>query len=703
MYFTKKLSSTIGIVFFLILSISTSADAVSTTGDLSSKHVNPTKTLYSLQQDTLPFPPDSIYNYIASRSEYLLDGQKIPSTLAAEQWKEDLDTLSAKIHQRVPYAEAATGGEAFHKKIDSLKQVIPNQTPDQRILSVLNLMSLPASGTGHMGIRTNQRAIGWRTLPVQPYRFADGVYIMILSVGGVPVDSVYRALKPYASSDNQWNSHDVEEDLLSFHWVNQLKALGILKQTDQVPMRIRTQENKVKHINVETMRPDTPAFVRFQLSPSKSPDTPTSLQWSPATSQQDNNEPDYRLSYRDSTDILYLDLNSFGNISEDYTMADMVDSLGTIADNRPIEKVVVDLRTNSGGSNSLGEPLLKLMGSHPKIDKRGTLYTLVSPVTFSAAGMFAMQMERRTKTIFAGENSSFAPNIWGENTLVMLPNSKITARISFHYKSSSMPNDPRSYLKPDLYVPMTSDQHFQNIDSTMIAVRQHDPEPRSTTALSVKDQNQFTGTYKISPIHRAKITSTKDGLHLRVDRGRTIPFIDTELYPLSSNKLATDITNVYLENNPGEAGLMLAWKDTSYAMRPVDSTFTLPLEHIRAGHFNKGVEGFRKAEAEGIKLGSKLTVTPLTDLVNENPLPTWPDSLNEMERAQRALPYTKLATELNPNSWLAHFELAYVYQVLGKDEQMRESAQKSLQLSTARAKRLLEEYLGLEVTANGLK
>lgn len=70
----------------------------------------------------------------------------------------------------------------------------------------------------------------------------------------------------------------------------------------------------------------------------------------------------------------------------------------------------------------------------------------------------AMELERRTKTLFVGTRSSFAPNIWGETTPVLLPNSKITVELSYAYYQGGMPAEPRPHLEPDLRVPLTSGQ-----------------------------------------------------------------------------------------------------------------------------------------------------------------------------------------------------------------------------------------------------
>jgi hypothetical protein len=130
------------------------------------------------QKEDLPIDPDSIYSVISSTSEKLLQGEEIPRELSVAEWRADLDTLAARIKRRMPYADAATGTHHLTRRLDSLKRLVPEQTRDQRILSVKRLVNLPAAGTGHTKMRSDQRALGWRAFPLRLYRFDDGAYVM---------------------------------------------------------------------------------------------------------------------------------------------------------------------------------------------------------------------------------------------------------------------------------------------------------------------------------------------------------------------------------------------------------------------------------------------------------------------------------------------------------------------------------------------
>jgi hypothetical protein len=271
-----------------------------------------------------------------------------------------------------------------------------------------------------------------------------------------------------------------------------------------------------------------------------------------------------------------------------------------------------------------------------------------------------MELERRTKTVFVGEPGAFAPNMWGDTVPFLLPNSKLVGNVSYRYWQASLPDDRRTQLVPDIPVPLTSDQHFSDTDSAMIAVRRHEPAPRELVSLTEAERVSFTGTYRLSPIHRAQVTNTGDGLQVVVDRGRPAsglhPFMESDLYPLSSTRLATDIADVHVRRRSGSNELTLVWKDTTYVLTPGDSTFTLPTEDLRAGRYEQAANRLRRARSQGFKLDSWIT----------SALTARADTLEARGHPEDALRYNRLAVELFPESWRVYSSLAYNYELLGQ-------------------------------------
>jgi hypothetical protein len=611
----------------------------------------------------LPF----LYSQFSPSTEQVIGDQEIPRKLSPDKWQADLDSLAQILHRRLIYVEDAYGSRRLARRVDSLKRIVPEQTRAERILSVAHLLNPPAPGTGHTTLPFIQRPISWRLLPMRIFEFDDGYYVAhakdenlvgneVLAIGDTPADSVAAALAPWG--------------IMSF--VEPLRAIGVVEQAGEIPVRMQASSGSQVIRDVEPKGAWSLSTMLYE----KALQEPVKGKWSPANAHP--RERNYWLSYRDSTDLLYVQFNSVQNASPEWTIADLADSLRAIADTRPLDKVALDLRNNGGGNHDLIEPLVDLFGSHPKIDRPGTLYTLLSRKTFSAAGTLAMELERRTKSVFVGEPGSFAPNMWGDTVSFVLPHSKLVGNVSYRYWQTGLPDEPRTRLVPDLRVPLMSDQHFSGVDSAMIAVREHEPAPREMVSLAKEERAPFTGTYRLSPIHRARVIDTGEELSFRVERGRPKsgphPFIESDLHPLSPTRLATDVSDVYLERRPGSTGLALAWKDTTYALVPVDSGFTLPLEDLQHGRFEQAAERLRTAQASGFKLDSWIT----------GALTTRADTLEEMGRPHDALRPARLAEELFPQSWRARARLGYTYKALGQTNEARRAFRKVQSLNPAR-------------------
>jgi hypothetical protein len=383
-----------------------------------------------------------LYSRFSPSTEQIIGDHEVPRELSSAKWQADLDSLEQILRRRLIYFEDAYGSRRLARRIDSLKRMVPGQTRAERILSVARLLDLPAPGTGHTTLPFIQRPISWRLLPMRIFEFEDGYHVIhakdenlvgnkVLAIGGTPADSVAAALSPWG--------------IMSF--VEPLEAIGVVERGGQIPVRMQAPSGRQVTRNVEPKGAWSLSTVLYE----KSLQEPVRGEWSPANARP--RERNYWLSYRDSTDLLYVQFNSVQNASPEWTIADLADSLRVTADTRPIDKVALDLRNNGGGNHDLIEPLVELLGNHPKIDRPGTLYTLTSRKTFSAAGTLAMELERRTKTVFVGEPGSFAPNMWGDTVPFLLPHSKLVGNVSYRYWQTGLPDEPRTRLVPSFGFP----------------------------------------------------------------------------------------------------------------------------------------------------------------------------------------------------------------------------------------------------------
>jgi len=148
-------------------------------------------------------------------------------------------------------------------------------------------MNYPAPGTGHSGVFPAQRPISWKIVPIQLFAFADGYHTVgamdetligyeVLAVGGMSIDSVAAALAPYVSANNRWKRRLRLSTLLLF--ANPLQAVGVVDQTEDIPVRMRTPEGDVMTRMVKPGGIYSPPT----LSYAQSLEAPVTNEWSPA-------------------------------------------------------------------------------------------------------------------------------------------------------------------------------------------------------------------------------------------------------------------------------------------------------------------------------------------------------------------------------------------------------------------------------------
>ena len=94
--------------------------------------------------------------------------------------------------------------------------------------------------------------------------------------------------------------------------------------------------------------------------------------------------------------------------------------------NRRVRRIVIDIRLNGGGNNTTYWGLISAL-RHPRINRPGKLRVLIGRRTFSAAGNFAADVDKRTRARLFGEPTGGAPSQWGDSAPIELPSLGLVA------------------------------------------------------------------------------------------------------------------------------------------------------------------------------------------------------------------------------------------------------------------------------------
>ena len=142
--------------------------------------------------------------------------------------------------------------------------------------------------------------------------------------------------------------------------------------------------------------------------------------------------------------------------------------LFNIIETQKPEKLIIDLRNNSGGNSAILKPFLeKLRTSY--INKKGSLYVLIGKKTFSSSLMNAIDLKRNYNSILIGESTSGNVNHYGETRGFYLPNSKIIVGYSTKFWENW-----KGYfgpLIPDIPIKYSIENYKNNIDEAIEYVK----------------------------------------------------------------------------------------------------------------------------------------------------------------------------------------------------------------------------------------
>jgi hypothetical protein len=369
----------------------------------------------------------------------------------------DIRTLVAEIEQRHPNPYHAVSRADFHAAADELAAQAPRLTRNQLIVGVMRLIAMLGERDGHSGLFPIQtaHARSLNAYPLRLYRFPDGLYVIraldaslvgakVTAIGGVPAAEVEARVRPLVPGDNDWSRLD---NLPYFVVVAEvLDGLGI-GSTWELELRDGTRRHESPQpISVGSWISSlggswwqgarrAPLYLRLSHVP-------------------------YGLSRIDRGRALYMSYNQTTD------PAFVPRRLVRLARNKRVRRVVVDVRLNGGGNNTTYYGLIQAL-RHPRINRPGKLAVLIGRRTFSAAGNFAGEVDRRTRGRFFGEPTGGAPSQWGDHSAIPLPSLSVNAGTAVEYVGD--PSDTRTSTEPNVPVSVTAADFFAGRDPVLAA------------------------------------------------------------------------------------------------------------------------------------------------------------------------------------------------------------------------------------------
>jgi hypothetical protein len=318
---------------------------------------------------------------------------------------------------------------------------------DQR-LAIAIARLLAGLNEAHTNLVLGSSGIAFARLPLALRWFSDGLFISsavethsrligarVVRIGDATVDEALAALRPFVSAENdQWTREMSQTYLLL---PDLLEAAGLIIDRAIVPLTVVTRGGEEVVVN---MSPTGGVFVPGPLRTYRP--EPLYLR-SPTYNYWFDFLPDSRTLY-----IKYNQCVEMSSIPWSAFLAEMNET----ASAWPVERLVIDLRNNSGGSTRFLRELLALyreaIGSGIVSFPKG-IYGIIGKRTASSAVINAIDLKDAGFTI-VGEATGGKPSSWGEVLNFSLPNSRLIITVSTRFVTT--PGHDEISFPPDVAV-----------------------------------------------------------------------------------------------------------------------------------------------------------------------------------------------------------------------------------------------------------
>ncbi len=460
--------------------------------------------------------------------------------LPNQAWLEDLEVLDNLIKTKHVKPYWVNTESTFEAVLKNAKKLIQQKGVSQEAIALEFLKLIATIKDGHSSLSGSNRYELFGYLPFSAEWFGDKIYIIrahpkykqllgaeITAVNGRPIDKVMELLEMVVPHANTQRFKKFSPYYL--HLPGVLYGLGITSENRKAELTIRAPDGKKQKVKIEDIG-DEEDLLDFIAEPERSlyaqkPDRP------------------YWFKYFKEDSILYLNYNRVTSINEDNVWA-FCERLFQFIEDNPVDKFIVDIRENGGGSNAYSTPIWYGIINNPKINQAGKLFVITGYKTFSAAINFACYLEQKSKALFIGEPVCDHPIHPGDPDSFELPNSKFKINLSQFYHESSFYMDERTTMSPDITVDMSFEEYSRGQNPIIDFVKRY---KKSSPELLKTINPKFLGTYQFSPYEKLDLIKTGDAYAIKIGNQLQSP-----LYLGKNGLLETEIKGLQIDLSSNE-------------------------------------------------------------------------------------------------------------------------------------------------------
>jgi len=357
---------------------------------------------------------------------------------SASQWKDDLNYLAEQLPNLHKNSFHSISKESFQEQVNILSKEIDKLNDDKIVVEMMRLVALTGDGHTHLDLPP--------TLNRYPFEFAqfgneyrvivtneqnaDILGFRLIAIENLPIDTIHKRLTFLVPrGENMGRTLFTSLQLLGTPEI--LHGLDMIKNKNEVLFTFLNEQGQ----SVEKkMQPVNLRNTSFRMLPKEN--IPLMLQ---------NFQQAWWTKYLPEKKTIYFAMNAYPNRN---AFEVRTEELSKLIDSTKAEKLIIDFRRNQGGDFDLFRRfLLPMLKSKPNLSKKGGVYVITGPATFSASMVNTLDLKNELNAIQVGLPSGARPNSYSEHGDFSLPNSHL--RISYSREYYKFANETDTAVVPE--------------------------------------------------------------------------------------------------------------------------------------------------------------------------------------------------------------------------------------------------------------
>ena len=400
--------------------------------------------------------------------------EKTQPPLSAQDWRDDLQFLAAQMRLKHKSLFHAMTEAQFNQAVEKLEADIPRLNEDQIFVRLQQIMEMVQDGHSGFDTRPFPSSEQKDHIPVRFVRYADGVYVLasapeyadavggkVIKVGSTDWQEAMRRVDSIENHDAGNNGQQLAWSAKTLlNWPRMLHGLDLSSSPDSADFVIeKNGQSRTFHFKA------TAPMGEWYLNTLPVGWTDARPASAPVPLSHQHEDKFYWFTALPEKHAVYFQFNLVVN-GEGETLAAFAARLATALDQPGIERLVVDLRNNTGGDNTLLRSLLVAL-IRSRVNHRGGIFAITGPTTFSAAQNFVNRLENYTDVIYVGEPTSENVNFYGDPAGITLPHSHLEAAVSQLWWQDKDPRDKRTATFPEVAIEPTFRDYVAGADPAL--------------------------------------------------------------------------------------------------------------------------------------------------------------------------------------------------------------------------------------------